>query len=104
VNKGQLFEGKLLGDNYFVVIVSDNGYGIPQKDQSKVFEKFFRADNAREKLTDGTGLGLYLVKSILDHSGGLIWFSSRENEGSVFYVAIPITGMKDKASEKEFIN
>jgi two-component system sensor histidine kinase VicK len=100
VKKGQTFAGKILEENYFVVVVSDNGCGIPQGQQSKMFTKFFRADNAREKHTDGTGLGLYIVKSILDHSGGSIWFTSRENKGSVFYVAIPITGMRVKDGGK----
>ena len=103
VSKGQTFGGKFLEENCFMIIVSDTGYGIPQKEQSKIFTKLFRADNAREKNTDGTGLGLYIVKSILDHSGGSIWFTSRENEGSVFYVAIPMSGMRAKAGEKELV-
>ena len=92
--KGQVVGKKLLEDDYFMVIVSDTGYGIPQKAQSKVFTKFFRADNARQKHTDGTGLGLYIVKSTLEYSGGLIWFTSKENKGSEFYVAIPMAGMR----------
>ena len=104
VNKGQTLGGNLLKESCFVVVVSDTGYGIPRGEQSKVFTKFFRADNAREKITDGTGLGLYIVKSILDHSGGLIWFTSRENKGSVFYAAIPMTGMRMKAGEKELMS
>ncbi len=94
VNKGQTIGKKLMEDAYFVVSVSDNGYGIPLVAQNKVFTKFFRADNAREKHTDGTGLGLYIVKSTLNQSGGLIWFTSRENKGSVFYMAIPMSGMR----------
>ena len=104
VNKGQTLGEKLLEENSFVVVVSDTGYGIPKLQQDKLFTKFFRADNAREKQPDGTGLGLYIVKSILDNSGGLIWFTSRENEGSVFYVAIPVTGMRVKAGEKKIIS
>lgn len=96
VHKGKRIGKKVLEDDYFVVVVSDTGYGIPLASQSKVFTKFFRADNAREKYTDGTGLGLYIVKSTLNYSGGLIWFTSKENKGSVFYVAIPMTGMKTK--------
>ena len=103
VNKGQILGGKFPKENCFVVAVSDTGHGIPQEQQSKVFTKLFRADNVREKHTDGTGLGLYIAKSILDHSGGSIWFTSRENEGSAFYVAIPMLGMKVKAGEKELI-
>lgn len=98
--KKQTIGGKFLDGSYFVVVISDTGYGIPRDQQDKVFTKFFRADNAREKHADGTGLGLYLAKSILDHSGGSIWFTSRENEGSVFYTAIPMTGMKVNSGEK----
>jgi signal transduction histidine kinase len=103
VNKGQALGKKFLQENCFVIVVSDTGYGIPQEQQSKVFTKLFRADNTREKHTDGTGLGLYIAKSILDHSGGSVWFTSRENEGSVFYSAIPISGMKAKVGEKELV-
>jgi PAS domain S-box-containing protein len=91
--KGVVVGGKTLKEDYFVVTVSDNGYGIPKNVQNKVFTKFFRADNAREKHTDGTGLGLYIVKSTLEYSGGLIWFTSQENKGTSFYVAIPMTEM-----------
>ncbi len=103
VNKGQALGGKLLEEDCFVIVVSDTGCGISRKQQSKVFTKFFRADNAREKYTNGSGLGLYIAKSILDNSGGSIWFTSRENEGSEFYTAIPLTGMKVKAGKKELI-
>lgn len=102
-DKGQALGGRPLEENCFVVVVSDTGYGIPEGEQSNVFTKFFRADNAREKHIDGTGLGLYIAKSILDHAGGLIWFTSREHEGSVFYAAIPMTGMRAKAGEKSLL-
>ena len=101
--RGQTLGEKLLEKDYFVVAVFDTGCGIPEGQQSKIFTKFFRADNAREKQPDGTGLGLYIVKSTLDHFGGLIWFFSRENKGTTFYMAIPMTGMKARAVEKELI-
>ena len=94
VKKGEVLGGKLMGEDCFVFSVSDTGYGIPKNVQDKVFMKFFRADNAREKHTDGTGLGLYIVKSTLEYSGGMIWFTSKENVGSVFYVAVPMSGMR----------
>jgi two-component system sensor histidine kinase VicK len=78
------------------IVVSDNGIGIPKKQQKRVFEKLFRADNVKITDTDGTGLGLYIVKSILDQSGGKIWFKSEENVGSTFYITIPLKGMKSK--------
>jgi len=100
MNKGAILGGKLLDENSFAIIITDTGYGIPENQQNKLFTKFFRADNARQKKTDGTGLGLYIVKSLLDNTGGSIWFTSKENKGSTFYVVIPITGMRSKVSKK----
>lgn len=74
--------------------VSDTGYGIPADEQSKIFTKLYRADNAREKVTDGNGLGLYLVRSIVEQHGGKIWFESTENKGTTFHVTLPEGGMK----------
>jgi len=71
------------------ISVRDTGIGIPASQQSKVFTKFFRADNAREYDPNGTGLGLYIVKSFLEKFGGKIWFESEENKGTVFYAELP---------------
>lgn len=73
------------------IIVSDNGIGIPQKDQEKIFSKLFRADNIKTLDADGTGLGLYIVKSFIELCGGTIRFRSRENHGTKFYVDIPVS-------------
>lgn len=99
VNRGRTLGKKTLQENSYVASVADNGYGIPKKQQSNLFTKFFRANNAREKHPDGTGLGLYIIKSILDNVGGLLWFTSEENKGTTFYVAIPVTGMKMKGDK-----
>ncbi|MFA6322798.1 MAG: ATP-binding protein [Candidatus Buchananbacteria bacterium] len=88
-------EGKNL-----LIKVADNGYGIPTGQQEKIFTKLFRADNVREKDAEGTGLGLYIVKSILNQSGGKIWFESIEGKGTTFNVTIPLTGMKSKVGTK----
>ena len=76
--------------------ISDTGYGIPKNQQSQIFDKLFRADNVRAKDTEGTGLGLYIVKSIIDNSNGKIRFESQENKGTTFYVTLPLSGMKKK--------
>jgi len=76
--------------------VTDDGYGIPKSQQSKMFEKLFRADNVRQKDTEGTGLGMYIVKAIVDSSGGRLWFESEENHGTTFHVLLPLSGMPKK--------
>jgi two-component system, sensor histidine kinase and response regulator len=90
-------------DNQDVLIaVKDTGLGIPEKEQSKIFSKLFRGKNVMEKDTDGTGLGLYIVKEVVTQSGGKIWFKSEKNKGSTFFVTIPLTGMKRKKEQKFF--
>lgn len=73
--------------------IADTGYGIPKQQQKQLFTKLFRADNVRQKDTNGTGLGLYIVKSIVENSKGKIWFKSEENVGTTFYVQLPLKGM-----------
>ena len=90
-----------LKKKYLEIKISDNGYGIPQKQQDKIFTKLFRADNIKEVETDGTGLGLYIVKSIVDNAGGTIEFHSEENKGTEFIVRFPEGGMKSKEGIKK---
>jgi len=83
-----------------LVKVKDTGYGIPKTQQSKIFNKLFRADNILAKDCDGTGLGLYIVKAVVEQSGGKIWFESEENKGTTFFTTIPLIGMKKKKGVK----
>lgn len=87
---GSINVGLSKNDNNVLIEISDNGYGIPLNQQDKIFTKFFRADNVREKDTDGTGLGLYIAKELIKKAGGKIWFKSAENRGTTFWISIPI--------------
>lgn len=79
--------------------IRDQGYGIPPAQQPKIFTKLFRASNAQAIEPEGTGLGLYIVKSIVEATGGRIWFDSDTKTGTTFWVAWPETGMIERPSD-----
>jgi PAS domain S-box-containing protein len=70
--------------------VADSGIGIPRADQARLFEKFYRADNVAAVETEGAGLGLYLVRLIVEQFGGRVWCVSDEQQGATFAFTIPI--------------
>ena len=87
--------------NEVVVSVKDEGIGIDIKAQPAIFEKFFRADVARRLSPEGSGLGLYVSKMIIEASGGRILFESAgHGKGAVFSIALPQKGMKTKKGPK----
>jgi signal transduction histidine kinase len=71
------------------IVVKDTGIGISPEDAGKLFTKFFRAENARRMQPNGSGLGLYVAKSIVDRHGGTISLQSAKNEGTVFTFTLP---------------
>ena len=75
-------------DKNIIFKVTDQGRGIPKKDQKHIFNRYFRAENAIND--QGTGIGLNIVKGHLENLGGSIHFESEENKGSVFIVKLPI--------------
>jgi len=70
--------------------IKDNGVGIPKQDQKKIFQKFFRSQNIMRHQTVGTGLGLFIAKSIIKESKGKIGFNSKEKKGTIFWFEMPI--------------
>lgn len=72
-----------------VYSVRDNGIGIPEPVRDRVFTKFFRAENARASVPDGSGLGLALVRELVESWGGKVWFETEEGKGSTFFFTVP---------------
>lgn len=90
-NEGGRVEVSLTHKNREVITeIRDWGVGIPKYQHSRIFEKFFRSSNISKYRTEGVGVGLYLVKAILKHFGGEVWFNSQEGEGSTFYISLPV--------------
>lgn len=77
-------------EDFVEVRFKDSGIGIPDNEQDKLFSKFFRASNAKKLDSNGSGLGLFIAKNIIELHNGKIWFESKENKGSTFFVALPV--------------
>lgn len=75
--------------NNIILSVTDQGLGIPKKDLTKIFDRFYRVDKARAREQGGTGLGLAISREVLKAHGGTIWAESRENVGSTFFISLP---------------
>jgi len=76
-------------EGFLMVSVADTGMGISAEDQPKLFTRFYRAEGARTSGTSGTGLGLYVTRSLVELHGGRIWLESEAGMGSTFYVTFP---------------
>jgi signal transduction histidine kinase len=81
--------------------VCDQGVGIPLTDQMRVFERFYRVDEARSRTTGGTGLGLSIAKSLVEGMGGDLTLQSKPNEGSTFSIYLPLVNSNRDRSEFE---
>ena len=73
-----------------VITVSDTGIGIPQAEQERIFERFYRVDAARSREAGGTGLGLAIARHIVEAHGGRIWAESTVGQGSDFHFSVPV--------------
>jgi len=71
-------------------MISDTGVGIPQDQQSRIFSKFFRGENVMKMDAEGTGLGMFITKNIIEAHNGKVWFESQKDKGTTFYFTIPI--------------
>ncbi len=91
--EGKIEVGVKKEEGSIVAFVKNEGKGIPRDEQARVFQRMFRASNAESLDPSGNGLGLYLVKSIIDTTGGKIWFESEEEGETTFFFSFPLEGM-----------
>lgn len=79
-----------------VIAVRDHGIGIPKSEQSKVLSGYYRATNATKYQSRGTGLGLWITRLIIERHGGRLWIKSKENDGTIVFIAMPTPDTKPK--------
>ena len=80
-------------EGFLQVSVADTGMGISAEDQTKLFSRFYRTEGARTSGTGGTGLGLYVTRSLVELHGGRMWLESEVEQGSTFYATLPISDL-----------
>jgi len=87
--KGHIRIGIYRDEEEVRIKVRDDGIGISEEDQKKIFERFYRVDKARSRSMGGTGLGLSIARQIVELHDGSIWVESEIGQGSTFWVAFP---------------
>jgi two-component system, OmpR family, phosphate regulon sensor histidine kinase PhoR len=87
---GQIMLSAETSGDEVVLTVSDTGIGIPQADQPRIFERFYRVDAARSREAGGTGLGLAIAKHLVEVHGGRLWVESEVGQGSQFHFSVPL--------------
>ncbi len=99
--KGKILVSLNRNNKEVVVSVKDSGVGIPAKQQKRIFTKFFRGTNVIKMETDGSGLGLFITKNIIESHGGRIWFESIQGKGTTFSFTVPIKKIAKKNIKKK---
>ena len=92
MEKGRIEINVVQENDHLLISITDDGIGIPADQTKDIFMKFFRARNAIKQETNGSGLGLFIAKEIVEKNGGTIWFEGREGGGTTFYFTVPLEG------------
>jgi two-component system phosphate regulon sensor histidine kinase PhoR len=87
---GEIMVSASMAEHQVEFTVSDTGIGIPQAEQPRIFERFYRVDAARSRQVGGTGLGLAIAKHLVEGHGGRIWVDSEVGHGSQFHFSVPV--------------
>jgi len=90
--------------NNVIISIKDNGIGIPKEEIPNLFKKFTRGSNARDMYTDGSGLGLFVVKEIIEGHYGKVWIESKLDKGTTFFVSLPVYSFKEINIKEHIIN
>jgi len=90
--------------NNVIISIEDNGIGIPKEEIPGLFIKFIRGSNAREMYTDGSGLGLFIVREVIEGHYGKVWMESELNKGTTFFISLPIHSSKKINVKNHIIN
>ena len=101
LENGQITVSLSKSDDQVVLTVSDTGIGIPEEKQERIFERFYRAEESRNKATGGSGLGLSICKHIVEKHKGTLHISRKEGEGATFTVTLPVMSEKDVNAEED---
>jgi signal transduction histidine kinase len=86
---GAVWVGGRVDGTGVTVYIADQGIGIPAEEQDRIFDRFHRVETGLHRSTEGTGLGLYLVKAIIEAHGGRVWVESAPGRGSIFMFTLP---------------
>lgn len=92
IDKGKVEINIVQENDHLVISIADDGIGIPADQTKDIFMKFFRARNAIKHEANGSGLGLFIAKEIVEKNGGTLWFEGREGGGTTFYFTVPLEG------------
>ncbi|WP_461615102.1 sensor histidine kinase [Clostridium sp. Marseille-QA1073] len=96
-NKMNVFVNITYDTDYIYISISDNGIGISKENQAYIFDKFSQVDTSLSRNVEGSGLGLFLVKGLINLHGGTISLVSQLNMGSTFTISLPINNSKENA-------
>ncbi len=97
---GQIMVSGRFDDEFVYVAVTDQGIGIPQREQERIFDRFYRVESTLSRRTRGAGLGLYLVRSVIEAHGGRVWVESSPGHGSTFVFTLPRSGKEQEGDDR----
>jgi len=87
---GEIRVGGWQQGSHVTMYVADQGIGIPDAEQGRLFQRFYRVDSSLRRSTQGAGLGLYLCRSIVEAHGGRIWLRSEAGRGTTVFFTLPV--------------